>query len=947
MSTHLSSAAPVRFVSNAIYIQNTPAIILCGSLFYFRIPRGLWQDRINKIKAAGYNCIDVYFPWNYHELAEGDWDFNGERDVKAFLQLVVNAGLWVIARPGPYICSEWDGGALPAFLFTHRDMRIRDNDPDFLRYVRRWFDHILPIIQAFQVGQTEQGGVIAVQLENELDFFECADRAGYMAALRDMAWQHRITVPLIACAGQGDIAKATGNVPGIVPTANFYPEMDDPGIEAKVCHYRDVLRSRELPLMVTETHRTMFHLRRLFSCGVKLLGPYNQVAGTDFGFTNSINNWGNPLAFMTSDYNFDSMISPAGELNAEYFEARLFAHLLEAFGDLLAQAKPASPAAFQCQTDLPLPDDGLYGLEFAQGGTLFALPNLTAHAGTVRILTGKEHFPQYTPLTIPPQRCPFFLQNIPLSLWGCPGILRYATAELVDAVILPDRTILAFYADAAGEIAFTLPSESVAETAGMTVHATSQGITFCFESDQIRTATLQFPDGRTLQIFGMDRRHAAQLEGFTADGQPRWNQQYAVQSASVSPSAIAPPLVQWSAAPLHAQVATLASAQIPCGNAPKYLEEVGVLRGYGWYGATLKWLEEQHVSGFLLHQAADVVSLYVNNQYQGTATPGGGAVYIPLQHALNGADVELLIRTEIWGHSNFDDARLPAIRLKSLRGLENVTAVTAQRQFSKNWRFLPTATEAQKTAALSLTVDLTTWAIVDFANWLTTQQPHGGCFRKCWTAPEETNSWTLFFPEIAFRAEVYVDGCLLSHVNPHTPYVDLTPVVHPGQTVDIGIYAEQWYHAPGGVVLLLEGIRPTDWWIAASGENELVSAAANAHPHAIPVALPFHLNAGQMNWFYGDFPISDHCWTIRCDGRNLKISAFFNDRFVGRIWLPTENVRPKMAGGKENLLYLPAPWFRNDSNTLALLLESVSRIAPGELQELSFMPVSSQKTSSF
>lgn len=941
MSTHLSSAAPVRFVSNAIYIQNKPAIILCGSLFYFRVPRGLWQDRINKIKAAGYNCIDVYFPWNYHELAEGEWDFSGERDVRTFLQLAVNTGLWIIARPGPYICSEWDGGALPAFLFTHPEMRIRDNDPEFLRYVRQWFDYILPIIQAFQVGQTEQGGVIAVQLENELDFFECEDRAGYMAALRDMALQHHLTVPLIACAGQGDIAKATGNVLGIVPTANFYPEMDDPGIEAKVCHYRDVLRSRELPLMVTETHRTMFHLRRLFSCGVKLLGPYNQVAGTNFGFTNAINNWGNPLAFMTSDYNFDSMISPAGELNAEFFEARLFARLLEAFGDRLAQSKPASPAAVKCQADFPLPDDGLYGLEFAQGGTLFALPNLTSNTGTVRILTGEDYFPRYATLTIPPQRCPFLLQNIPLSFWGCSGTLRYATAELGYAAILSDMTILAFYADSAGEIAFALSPEVISEAADMSIYVAADGIIACFESSQISTAMLRFPDGRKLLIFGMDRHHAAQLEGFTPDGQPIWNQQYVIQSAAAKPVMVMQPPVKWSAAPLRAQVATLASAQIPCGDAPKYLEEVGILRGYGWYGATLKQIEDRHISGFLLHHAADVISVYTNNQYQGTVTPGGGTAYIPLQQALNGADTELLIRAEIWGHSNFDDARLPAIRLKSLRGLGKVTAVTAQRPFSKNWRFLPTATEEQKTAALLPTVDLTTWAIVDFANWLTTQQPHGGCFRKRWTAPKETNSWTLFFPDIAFRAEVYVDGRLLSHVNPHTPYVDLTPAAHPGQTVDIGIYAEQWYHAPGGTAQLFEGICPTNWWIAASGENELVSAAANARPHAISAEFPFHLDAGQMWWLYGDLPTSDQCWTIRCDGRNLKISAFFNDRFVGRIWLPTENVRPKMAGGNENLLYLPAPWFRNHSNALALLLESVHNIASGELQELSFTPVSS------
>src|SRR5512136_2002314 len=128
-----NNSAVIWLDQNSIVIHQKPVIVLCRSLFYFRIPRALWQDRLGRIKAAGYNCIDVYFPWNYHELAEGAWDFSGERDVEAFLQLAVDTGLWIVARPGPYICSEWDGGALPAYLFTRRDLKIRDNDPRYLQ----------------------------------------------------------------------------------------------------------------------------------------------------------------------------------------------------------------------------------------------------------------------------------------------------------------------------------------------------------------------------------------------------------------------------------------------------------------------------------------------------------------------------------------------------------------------------------------------------------------------------------------------------------------------------------------------------------------------------------------------------------------------------------------------------------------------------------------------
>ena len=132
---------------------------------------------------GGYNCIDVYMPWNDHEVTRDSWDFGGERDVAAFLQMAAEEGLWVLARPGPYICSEWDGGGLPAYLLTDGALRLRDNDAGFLRHVARWFDQILPILSRFQLGAA--GTVIAVQLENELDFYDCADPRGYIEVLRD------------------------------------------------------------------------------------------------------------------------------------------------------------------------------------------------------------------------------------------------------------------------------------------------------------------------------------------------------------------------------------------------------------------------------------------------------------------------------------------------------------------------------------------------------------------------------------------------------------------------------------------------------------------------------------------------------------------------------------------------------------------------------------------
>jgi beta-galactosidase len=287
--------------------------LLCASLFYFRLPREVWEARLARVRATGYRVIDVYLPWNFHETSPGVWDFEGRRDVGAFLDLAHEAGLAVIARPGPYICSEWDGGALPAWLGLEEGLRPRQAEPRFLSHVRGWFDRAMPIIAARQWGRG--GAVIAVQLENELDFFDTADRAAYMTALRDMAVEHGVEVPLVACAGQGDLVGASGGVDGVVPAFNFYPDDRSPFVDAEVRRYAE--------LAVTETNRRHTTLRRLLVSGAKVIAPYLQASGFDFGYTPSVGNWGDPGGFMTHDYDFGGYLSPVGEARPEAAEARV------------------------------------------------------------------------------------------------------------------------------------------------------------------------------------------------------------------------------------------------------------------------------------------------------------------------------------------------------------------------------------------------------------------------------------------------------------------------------------------------------------------------------------------------------------------------------------------------------------------------------------------------
>ncbi len=210
-----------------LVVDGEERVRLCASLFPFRIPRELWATRLVQVRATGYDLLDVYVPWNLHETAPGVWDLSdGRRDVGAFLDLAHEAGLQVLARPGPYICSEWDGGALPAWLTLDPELRVRQAEPRYLAQVRRWFGQVLPVLASRQHGEHATAGtggaVVAAQLENELDFLDCDDRPGYVGALAAMAREHGITVPLVACAGQGDLpgppAASRASSPPSTPT---------------------------------------------------------------------------------------------------------------------------------------------------------------------------------------------------------------------------------------------------------------------------------------------------------------------------------------------------------------------------------------------------------------------------------------------------------------------------------------------------------------------------------------------------------------------------------------------------------------------------------------------------------------------------------------------------------------------------------------------------------
>ncbi|WP_438349046.1 beta-galactosidase [Paenibacillus sp. FA6] len=912
-------------------IEDQPEIILCASLFYFRIPKELWNERLQQVKDAGYNAIDVYFPWNFHEQERGEWDFSGEKDISHFLEAANEKGLWVIARPGPYICSEWDGGALPAYLLAIEGIQLRDNDPLFLSEVSRWFDRIMPILHKYELGR--QGTIIAVQLDNELDFYNCSDPHGYISSLRDMALQYDVGVPLFACAGQGNLFRATGNAEGVMPTCNFYPNDMEIDLEDRVISYYNHLQERDYPLSVTETNRSHFLLRRLLGSGAKLLGPYLQVSGTNFGFNNAINNWGNPLAFLTSDYDFQGMIAPSGEERPEYYEGRLLSGILLALGRSLALAKPI-PSFLKVKTNLQETAGMRYLLKLDGGGYLISLPNVGETAGTVYIETERLTFPTHTELSVSAGNCPILPFEIPLAKWGIEGELIYATAELFQARKTKDGTLLVFCSDDMTEASFGLPDGMDIQTEGAEVHWKGTDLTL-ISASELAKAHIRYPNGQVLQVIMIQREQAKRVKTILETGEIEF---YAVKKLTPEKEELYGEMT-WTVSPSFDGIEDIHEEIIVSENEPMYLESLGVNRGFAWYKAINSvTAEEGTFRGILLQNASDILSVYTNKSYEGTVIPGGSSTYVPFGAQI--AKLEsIVIRTEIWGHTNFDDILLPALQQSSMKGVKGIVAVSDYSDWTQNWVFRPCSRLIDGTSFPEESGQLNDCGVIDWGSWIYTGEVETGLYSKKLTPlADDKRRWIIHFKGNRVRTVIFVDKQFVGEVNLMDPYLDLTPYIVPGKTVEITLYLERKYREPAGLLYLIKGVQLTDWKISNAQEKKLWRSAGESLGISNKLKWPLMMTPGEVVWLQSEWKEETTCndRMMQVIGKNAKVTAFYNGRIVGRIWLPCSGFRPEMTGGSQENIYFPGSWLEKDINRISLLVEAIQLGVDAVIESVKF-----------
>ncbi|WP_329135084.1 beta-galactosidase [Streptomyces sp. NBC_01476] len=186
----------VTFDRYSVIIDGRRVPLWSGELHPFRLPSpSLWRDVLQKLRANGYNAVSIYVSWNYHSAAPGSYDFTGVRDLGLFLRTAAETGLYVIARPGPYINAEVDAGGYPGWL-TATAAKARSNDPVYLGYVDEYLTAVNAVIKRY-LHTKGTGSVILYQLENEYaSHVNDATGKGYMEHLYAKVRADGIDVPL-------------------------------------------------------------------------------------------------------------------------------------------------------------------------------------------------------------------------------------------------------------------------------------------------------------------------------------------------------------------------------------------------------------------------------------------------------------------------------------------------------------------------------------------------------------------------------------------------------------------------------------------------------------------------------------------------------------------------------------------------------------------------------
>ena len=325
-------------------LDGMPFQIISGEMHYPRIPRDYWRQRLKMAKAMGLNTITTYTFWNVHERQPGVYDFLGQNDVAEFIREAQQEGLYVILRPGPYVCAEWEWGGYPAWLLKQKGIVVRSSDPKFMTPAKAWLKRLGQEVASLQI---ENGGpIIAVQVENEYGSFG-SDHA-YMQQIRQAIQEAGFSKAMLYTA-DGPEQVPNGSLPELPAVINFGPGEAKSGF-AKLRALRP-----QGPFMtgeywagwfdhwgdkhhVTDPDKEAAEIEWILRQGYSI-SIYMFHGGTSFGWMNGANSDGHNYEPDVTSYDYNAPLSESGQPTEKYQKFR------EVIAKVTGKEPPAIPKA--------------------------------------------------------------------------------------------------------------------------------------------------------------------------------------------------------------------------------------------------------------------------------------------------------------------------------------------------------------------------------------------------------------------------------------------------------------------------------------------------------------------------------------------------------------------------------------------------------------------------
>ena len=653
--------------------------IRSGAMHYFRLPSpDLWRDRLYKLKAAGYNTVDLYFNWGFHSPKPGEYDFSGCRDVRKLLDITKELGLWVIARPGPYINAEVSGGGFPMWLLAKKDLPLRNRrngafvwSDEYMRYVREWWEQIIPVINDYD-------HILMCQIENEYSTQDMEPDT--MQALYKLARELGVKVPL----SHNDLffAGLYADIVDLYGFDNYSVTSFDqnwrniPSVFGVLDNIERSLRPfcKDRPLMVCELQAGWFggwkgptyekiieHLGRehiavttksLLAQGLTVYNHYKAIGGTNWDYLGRVESY--------TSYDFGAPISEPGLNTERLYETKTINNFLASFDLVATDRVEEPPCAVQ-------PQEMLYGVranaEDAKQQWLF-LRNLEPETKTVVV---NEQFN----VTLPSHDFLILPWNITLL---CGMVLKCATTEVMYQservlVLEGDRPLTALFetteklspenseqaqwkkTDTGYQLCCTSPAPDA-------FYKTQLGeLVIVVLGNHLRD-TLWVHDANTLTL-GPDARLGKHQYGINSNRTVHQvdlkTGEITTEKKSAKPAPNLPVLGNWNLMtidPAHLDIAMLE----PVSATGPDFDDNGHYEGCGWYAVPLKKNQKPKTVSIL---ARHIWAVYCNTQFVASGhhielvygqEPSGRATFAIPAEAYEDADNVLWIYVDSLGH---------------------------------------------------------------------------------------------------------------------------------------------------------------------------------------------------------------------------------------------------------------------------------------------------------